>query len=166
MRRQFSSLAEKLEAFTDRSGGPDACWEWMRCRTRYGFVMWEGKTYLTHRAAWMVEHGEIPKGMNVCHSCDNPACINPAHLWLGTQSQNIRDCVAKGRYVVNTAPRLGEQNNWAKVTEDQVCEMRARFRQGEQKKVIAKDFGMSPTNAGDIIRGITWKHVRCGDDYV
>lgn len=76
------------------------CWIWERWTTprRYGQIGYHGKLYRAHRLMYQLTHGEIPMGLNVCHRCDVPECINPTHLFLGTQSENIRDCVAKGRY--------------------------------------------------------------------
>lgn len=63
-----------------------------------------GRTISVHRAAWLLSRGAIPEGMSVCHSCDVPTCCNPAHLWLGSPSQNMRDCVAKGRHSNSRRP--------------------------------------------------------------
>ena len=77
------------------------CWVWMgntRGRgVKYGGIRVEMKTYSAHRVAWQEFCGEIPTGLRVCHSCDNPLCVNPHHLWLGTDEDNVRDCRNKGR---------------------------------------------------------------------
>lgn len=86
-------------------GGPDDCWLWTACKNKdgYGSFGWGGKgsTVLAHRFAWMLErdliHAGVPDGMYVLHSCDTPSCVNPAHLWLGTQKDNVADCTKKGR---------------------------------------------------------------------
>lgn len=78
----------------------DECWEYPGARlpTGYGMVTTEGtKTYYAHRLMYRLVYGPIPKGQNVLHHCDNPACINPEHLYLGDQSQNLTDCVSRGR---------------------------------------------------------------------
>jgi HNH endonuclease len=76
------------------------CWEWSGARDRYGYGKLRRDTvyWKAHRLAWTLEHGPIPDGMYVCHHCDNPPCVNPAHLFLGTSRDNQLDRVAKGRH--------------------------------------------------------------------
>lgn len=83
--------------------GADGCWEWIGARTAYGYGQaWVARpmrtSVMAHRAAWAMERGPIPPGLLVLHSCDNPPCVNPAHLFLGTQSDNMLDSVSKGRH--------------------------------------------------------------------
>ena len=87
------------------------CIEWPHARNRngYGKLSVDGKKWEAHRRAWYINHGPIPKGMCVCHKCDNPACINIEHLFLGTQGDNIRDCYAKGRRLPPSKPAVTEQ---------------------------------------------------------
>jgi hypothetical protein len=89
---RFWAKVQKTEA---------GCWLWTGCTNHAGyglFALRHGKLAIAHRYAWTLDGRAIACGMNLCHSCDNPACVNPAHLWLGTQQENIRDCVAKGRH--------------------------------------------------------------------
>lgn len=94
------SLAERLWAKVDRRG-PDECWPWLAGTTRgYGYLRAGGlgRMIYAHRAAWEVANGcTIPAGMVACHTCDNPICCNPTHLWIGTVGDNNRDMTAKGR---------------------------------------------------------------------
>jgi len=90
------------EAFWSRTGKgePGSCWEWKRGRITkgYGAVWWEKKQMYAHRVAWELANGmAVPDGLFVCHTCDNPPCCNPAHLWVGTAADNIADMDAKGR---------------------------------------------------------------------
>ena len=92
------TYAQRLLAYSktdDRTG----CMEWQRClhRDGYGKVCYQGKAQWAHRVAWQVWRGEIPNGMHVLHRCDNRKCINPDHLFIGTNEDNISDCAAKGR---------------------------------------------------------------------
>lgn len=115
---------DRFWAKVDASGGPDECWPWIAALDHDGYGMFriaEGRRHHAHRAAWLLLVGDIPDGMHVCHSCDNPACVNPLHLWLGTDAANVRDCMNKGRRV----PPRGERHGNAKLTADAVGEIRA-----------------------------------------
>jgi hypothetical protein len=99
--------ARRLEKTPDRFWekvrmiAPDECWVWTGAigSDRYGKMKWRGKQWGTHRLAYTLANGEIPAGLHVCHRCDNRVCCNPAHLFLGTALDNIRDCIAKGRFI-------------------------------------------------------------------
>jgi hypothetical protein len=82
-----------------RFGATD-CWHWCGVRNTFGYgrMTYEGRSQVAHRLAWIAWNGPIPDGMSVLHKCDNRACVNPDHLWLGTYSDNLRDCWAKGRH--------------------------------------------------------------------
>lgn len=108
--------------------GSDECWEWIAGRTKagYGITKTNGEYHLGHRLSWMIHNGDIPKGLFVCHSCDNPGCCNPQHLWLGTPHDNVIDAITKGRqkgvldisirrYKVIEAVLIGEYRNHSEV---------------------------------------------------
>lgn len=80
-------------------GEPDECWPWLAGRSKFGYgsVFHEGRVVGAHRVVYEWMRGPIPPGYCVCHTCDNPPCVNPAHLWLGTKADNLRDMWAKGR---------------------------------------------------------------------
>jgi hypothetical protein len=129
------------------------CWEWQAQRSRdgYGKLQLRGKKHLAHRLSFEVHCGPIPDGINVCHRCDNPCCINPSHLFLGTQADNIADKFAKGRGVT---PRLfGADHSQAKLTEADVLAIRASSASQSQ---MAKAFGVSKSTIGSIRTGKTW----------
>ena len=120
-----------------------------------------GRGLLTHRLAWVLTHGPIPAGLQVLHNCpggDNPACCNPAHLFLGTQGDNIRDCIRKGRWGTGRG-LAGSSNNASKLTETDIPVIRARFLAGDQQAAIARDYKVSKQVIGAIVHGRTWKHV-------
>ncbi len=92
IRKRFWSKIDKISS-------PDGCWLWTACTNgRYGLFSWlKGCSRYVHRISWMISFGKVPKGMCVCHKCDNPLCVNPSHLWLGTQIDNLKDMDAKDR---------------------------------------------------------------------
>lgn len=99
---QFWSRVDRKGAYSDRL--KSHCWEWTGPRApatwgdNYGLVYWKGRTQNAHRVAWELTHGvEVPKGLQACHACDNPPCVNPAHVWIGTNQHNAIDRALKGR---------------------------------------------------------------------
>lgn len=128
------------------------CWEWTGATTRggYGQVMDGRKNLRAHRAAYMLFVGDIPDGMLVCHSCDNPLCINPDHLWLGDTAANTQDKVMKGR------ANKGESMPSSKLNEDAVKEIRAS---NMNIRVAAEKFRVSPVTAWKARERITWRHL-------
>jgi hypothetical protein len=107
-----------------------------------------------HRASWLIHHGKIPDGLFVLHKCDVPHCVNPVHLFLGTQLDNIRDCKAKGRLVVGRT--LGHMVHTSRLTEECVREIR---KNEKPTKEYAAQFGVTPHAIRRVIRGQVWKHL-------
>lgn len=139
-------------------GGPKECWEWQASRNLKG---WHGQfrnalggVELSHRASWRLMKGEIPKGLFVCHHCDNPICVNPNHLFLGSQSDNMKDMWAKGR--ARPKSNFGEKHGMSKLTAEIVKEIRSSSETGS---ALAKKFGIAATTVCDIKKRRTWNHI-------
>lgn len=148
-----------LKQMDTRDFNPEVCWEWggQLNQNGYGRFVVGGIHRLAHRVAYEFFAGPIPDGMNVCHSCDNRLCVNPHHLWLGSQSENLQDAVAKGRMV--HPDTSGERNGNRKLNQADVDLIRAMFAGGQKKYRIAEKFGVSPATIADIIGGKTWRKV-------
>lgn len=139
----------------DTNGG---CWLWTGGHvpsTGYGQIQTAGEKWGAHRASYAVFCAPIPKGLQVLHRCDVRACVNPAHLFLGTPADNMADMVAKGRGRVP----VGEQNGAAKLRADMIPTIRARLAAGEGCRAIGADYGVTDGVINAIRRGRTWKHV-------
>jgi hypothetical protein len=139
----------------------NGCWLWTKSTTRgYGELHYKGTTRKAHRVAWELTYGDIPKGMVVCHRCDNPRCINPDHLFIGTQADNIKDCIEKGR-ARHISPR-GESNPRAVLTEQQVIDARRRYRQGGVfYKELAAEYGVGFYAIAQAVKGKSWAWLEC-----
>jgi hypothetical protein len=121
----------------------------------YGSLGFLGTTRPAHRVSYMVHVGPIPDGLHVLHRCDTPACINPDHLFLGTNTDNVRDKVSKGR--ASSLP--GELHPMARLTAEQVLDIRHRRHRGENSAMLAKAYGLSRGGVACICSGKTWTHV-------
>lgn len=140
-----------------RPVGSLGCIEWMGARHYKGYGEFTIKSYKktkAHRYAWFLKNGEIPKGMLVCHKCDNRACCNPDHLFLGTDKTNKRDAINKGRHA------FGERHGKNKLSESDVRLIRELDSRGGQSRMsLAKRFGISGRNVTSICRKETWTHI-------
>jgi hypothetical protein len=158
--------------------GPDDCWLWTGSRKQLGYGKIAeggkgGRTLLAPRVAYMLAHGldALPDDLLVLHNCpggDNPACVNPAHLWLGTASDNTRDMYAKGRadtgeqHWTRRKPErmtIGERVISSKLTEDDVREIRRRHAGGELQATLSAEYGIVQSGISAIIHRKSWKHV-------
>jgi hypothetical protein len=133
----------------------ESCWIWTGCRdtSGYGLTTFRGRCQGVHRLSWRIHRGEIPKEMCVCHGCDEPLCVNPAHLWLGTRKQNTQDRDRKQR---NNQPR-GSSNGNSKLVAGQVDSIRKMAKAGLTKRQISDIIGTSFANVSHILHGKTWK---------
>lgn len=145
---------ERIEAKVLRI--PEAgCWVWMgSTQVRgYGELISNKRKHLAHRASYETFVGKIPKGMYVCHACDNVACVNPNHLFLGTQKQNLQDMASKGRST------WGEKNPQAKLTVEQVKKIKRGFAQGSTDTELATQFNMSRQAINSIRNNKLWSYI-------
>lgn len=136
--------------------GPRSCWEWQALKRRgYGIASHSDGLSNAHRIAWFLVNGEIPPGHDICHRCDNPSCVNPAHLFAGTTKENIQDMERKGRA---RHPR-GEQNGRARLNEEQVRQIKALMGSGMSMRSVARQFNANSGTIFGIWTGKIWKHV-------
>lgn len=159
------SAEERFWAKVDKRG-PDECWEWEGCRhprSGHGRITLNYVNRYAHRHAWELTNGPVPEGLHVLHHCDNGPCCNPAHLFLGTHSDNMADMCAKGRHRGGAkaghswAPK-GSRHPWAKLTEDQVRRIRSRYAAGGvTQSELGADYGVSGGTISRIVRGAGWK---------
>lgn len=132
------------------------CWEWVNYRNYggYGRAWYHGKPVYAHRLAYTVFNGEINDGYLVCHQCDNPPCCNPAHLFLGTQSDNMRDCVRKNRFAVRRRTKT------TRLTEKEVIEIRNKYASKRYtQKQLAEEYGVTRATISLTINRKKWKYL-------
>ena len=140
--------------YVERSDAPDACWLWAGyiSENGYGIVGIKGGQYKAHRVSYFIEYGRIDNDRLVLHRCDVRACVNPAHLFLGTPKDNSQDAVRKER---NTK-LYGEQNGKAKLTRAAVLAIRRICKRGVYQKTVAKQFGVSEATVSYVVNGGRW----------
>lgn len=152
------TLSEKLYQKSSPLGDC-IVWTGTKNDSGYGKIRIHGKWRRAHRVSFEINHGEIPPGMVVRHSCDNPSCINPDHLLTGTQGDNINDMRDRGR----ARFAVGESSGKAKLTEADVRMIREIHSPGVRGRgahVLAKRFGVSKPTIQAIISGKSWGHVK------
>ena len=137
-----------------KRGDEDECWPWVGALTAdgYGHTITDGKTELAHRKAWRRKYGQSAGELHVLHKCDNPKCVNPKHLFLGTNQDNVDDKMAKGRHVAF----CGEANGSAKLTESAIRNIRSDPR---PNTVICREYGVSDVLISKIKRREIWRCV-------
>lgn len=146
--RMRTSLEQRFWRQVD-CRGPDECWEWQSSRTAFGYgqFMVNYKNHRTHRFAWELRNGAVPDGLHVLHRCDNPPCVNPAHLFLGTDADNNTDKARKLR------------SGRAKLCPCSVRAIRVLAAEGASLGDLGRRFGVSKCPIALVIAGKTWKHV-------
>jgi HNH endonuclease len=169
--------ASDIDRFWSKVKKSAGCWIWEGCCALNGYGQFHAvkngrlTKCLAHRISWLISNGGKWPKLQVLHRCDNPACVNPEHLWLGTQLDNLRDMSEKGR------GSLGERNGWsthpermrvrddhpmAKLTSSDVSKIRARYKfrsKTDSTVAIAKDYGVTQSLISHIIRGKLWKPI-------
>lgn len=138
------------------------CHIWQRSLDKDGYgKLWvggkPGKLSMAHRHAYERVYGPVDDDLKVCHHCDNPPCVNVAHLFAGTNADNMRDAAAKGR--TNSPVFHGEDHGMAILSEDEVLDIRARIARGERQVDVAKVHGISAPLVYRIKKRIIWRHV-------
>lgn len=137
----------------------DSCWPWtgQQDKDGYGYTLREADGKRTririHRRSFEIHHGEIPSGLVVCHTCDNPPCARPEHLFIGTNDDNRADAVAKRRHA------FGERNGRAFITERDVLLIRAARSEGVKLQILAKHFNVAESTISAIATGRIWTHL-------
>lgn len=163
----------KIQATED-----DKCWVWTGAKSSAGYGRFKvnGKLLSPHRIAYSLFNEAELTDLFVCHTCDNPSCCNPKHLFLGTRSENMKDCFKKGRLTSYRAGYIaamktgkffyrggnkqsGESSPSAKLKNEDVLKIRELSAQGQDNIVISEIFGVTPRNISKIVHRETWKHI-------
>lgn len=150
------SVRERFEQYIFYS--PDDCWYWTGSCTKGGYgtfsIQPPRKTLSSHRASYELYKGEIQDGLLVCHKCDNPKCVNPDHLFLGTRKDNAQDCAKKKRSL------QGTRNHFSVLTEEQVREIRLSSKEKPMPlKMLSEKYNVIRATIWHILKGKTWKHL-------
>lgn len=160
-RRGYVAARPYITCFSRISYGLSDCWYWVGLRSWLGYgQIAAARNYgsceiAAHRLSWELFNGPVPTGLKVLHRCDVRACVNPSHLFLGSQADNVADMIAKGRG--RSIPMYGEANPGARLTTDQVRAIRAAHASGETQHGLARRFGVAPMTVNRIVRHQTWR---------
>lgn len=158
MRYQVGSfralIIPRFEKFVSKT---DGCWRWAATVDRRGYGKFAvfGSPRAAHQVSWVLYRGYLPEGQFVLHRCDNPSCVNPDHLFLGTHTDNMRDMRAKGR----GPNRRGENSATAILSEQQVLAVYSRAWAGERPIDLAREYGVGPTTISGIKHGENWAYL-------
>lgn len=148
--KTFPSRFWRMVKFTD------TCWMWTGYLNACGYgvvILRRGKTMLCNRASWVLCNGPIPSGKQILHRCDNPACVNPAHLFIGTHVENMQDRQDKGR-----TPK-GEHSGSHKLTTETVLKIREEYASGTNRCQLSRKYHTSKSNVFSIVHRLSWRHI-------
>lgn len=137
-------------------GSHDGCWPYRGRLNKagYGEIDWGGRPFGAHRLMFMIVNGDIPDGHEVCHSCDNPSCCNPDHLWAGTHAENVADMWSKGR--ARPQAQRGSKHGMSRLTEADIIAIRAS---NERRSVLAQRYSVGEQTISNIRSRRSWRHV-------
>ena len=148
--------AKNVANFRKKFTKSEGCWIWHASKDRKGYGLFgaSGMALQAHRISWTLAFGSIPIGLHILHRCDNPSCVNPDHLFPGTNAENAVDKSRKGRSM------RGERCAFAKLTEAKVIEIRAKYDAGEMNQTeLATEYGMAANSINGVVNRRVWKHI-------
>lgn len=146
------------DVFEHYTVAEDGCWNWTRGKRKgYGAINYMGRVWAAHRVAYELTKGAVPPGLSVCHRCDNPACINPEHLFVGSHGQNMQDMVTKGRD--SHPPMPGERNPNAQLTAAAVIALLRDYVAGVPRKTLSARYGLRESSLSSYTDGEAWAHL-------
>jgi hypothetical protein len=143
-------------------GSSNQCWEWTAFKNKkgYGAIMYRDLGNIAaHRFSYLLYKGDFDKNKFICHTCDNPSCVNPSHLFVGTPSENMKDKILKGR-AKNPPIHKGSKQHLAKMNPDKIREIRKLFNEGISQTELAKRYCLHTSTMNNICRNISWKDVK------
>lgn len=147
-----------MKRFWDKVEKTETCWNWKNSTRRgYGAFKFNGKQYNAHRFSWYLTYGKWPK-KEALHKCNNRKCVNPNHLYEGTQKDNVRDAIVAGNHfnLRNARQLRGEEKTQSKVKTKDVIEIRGMYKNGINARILGKKFGITRQTAWKIATGRKW----------